>query len=271
MDGDNRMSVSVLLTELGAAGVCLIPDGPNLRIRGKPVALASFADRIREHKPALLALLAAPAEGEEPNGDDWYTPEDWVAPARALMGAIDLDPASCAAANAVVRAARYYTKQDDGLVLPWVGRVWLNPPYSRVADFAAKLETEFDAGRVTQAIMLCNARPDPEWFRRLAVRFPLLCTKGRVRFWRPASAGAGPGPRIGQALFGLGIDPPAFARAYTGMAYAPNAGVCWHPDDVSTADIQDRIVAAATVDPAEFDRGEYDRLWALWSAQENAR
>jgi hypothetical protein len=38
---------------------------------------------------------------------------------------------------------------------------------------------------------------------------------------------------MGQALFGLGVDPAAFARAYEGMAYAPNAGVCWQTDDES--------------------------------------
>jgi hypothetical protein len=32
-------------------------------------------------------------------------------------------------------------------------------------------------------------------------------------------------------------------------------------------DLRQRIIAAATADPRDFDRGEYDRLWALWHAQ----
>jgi hypothetical protein len=29
-----------------------------------------------------------------------------------------------------------------------------------------------------------------------------------------------------------------------------------------------RIIEAVDVDPEQFDRGEYDRLWALWKAQD---
>ena len=31
-----------------------------------------------------------------------------------------------------------------------------------------------------------------------------------------------------------------------------------------------RIIAVVTADPAEFDRAEYERLWALWEAHEAA-
>jgi hypothetical protein len=30
--------------------------------------------------------------------------------------------------------------------------------------------------------------------------------------------------------------------------------------------LKDQIIAAVTVEPAEFDRAEYDRLWARWRA-----
>jgi hypothetical protein len=42
------------------------------------------------------------------------------------MGGIDLDPASCAAANEIVRATAYYTIRDDGLGSRW-GKILAQP------------------------------------------------------------------------------------------------------------------------------------------------
>jgi len=47
------------------------------------------------------------------------------------MGSIDLDPCSEAFFNATVKATTYYSfleRGEDGLVLPWYGNVFLNPP-----------------------------------------------------------------------------------------------------------------------------------------------
>jgi hypothetical protein len=64
--------------------------------------------------------------------NEHYTPVDVVEASRRLMGNIDLDPASCAAANKRVQAARYYNRRDDGLIKPWSGRVFVNPPGGKV-------------------------------------------------------------------------------------------------------------------------------------------
>lgn len=56
------------------------------------------------------------------------TPGNVVEGARWLMGTIDLDPASCKEFNGHVRARTFYDKELDGLKLPWVGNVFLNPP-----------------------------------------------------------------------------------------------------------------------------------------------
>jgi hypothetical protein len=57
------------------------------------------------------------------------TPPEVIAYARYVMGDIDLDPASSLFWNHhLVKAKRYFTKEEDGLVQPWSGRIFLNPP-----------------------------------------------------------------------------------------------------------------------------------------------
>ena len=68
-----------------------------------------------------------------------YTPGTYIATARYVLGGIDLDPASSAEANDTVQAQTYYTAADDGLDLPWFGRVFVNPP----GDKSGKLVKAF--------------------------------------------------------------------------------------------------------------------------------
>lgn len=104
--------------------------------------------------PGYNALLASA---------EYYTPSRYVEAARAVMGGIDLDPASSPLANEVVKAARFYSEQDDGLSLPWYGRIWLNPPFgkraydrSSQARWSGHLINQYELGNVEQAILLCN-------------------------------------------------------------------------------------------------------------------
>lgn len=62
--------------------------------------------------------------------NEHYTPSEYVEAGRATMGSIDLDPASCYAAQAVVRAKHFFSKEQNGLVTPWHrgSNVFLNPP-----------------------------------------------------------------------------------------------------------------------------------------------
>ena len=64
----------------------------------------------------------------------WFTPPEYVEAAREVMRSIDLDPASCAEANKVVRARTYHSEQEDGLAWLWRGNVFLNPPGGKNAQ-----------------------------------------------------------------------------------------------------------------------------------------
>lgn len=59
--------------------------------------------------------------------DEWLTPP-YVIAALGGTESFDLDP--CAPVRRPwPMAKRHYTVEDNGLLKPWSGRVWLNPPY----------------------------------------------------------------------------------------------------------------------------------------------
>jgi hypothetical protein len=83
------------------------------------------------------------------DSDSWYTPAPIVEAARDAMGGIELDPASHEEANLIVKAERYFTEQDNGLIQSWACRsLFLNPPGGLVAEFWLKLMTEWAANRI---------------------------------------------------------------------------------------------------------------------------
>ena len=148
--------------------------------------------------------------------NEWYTPIEYIQAAREVMGKIDLDPASSDAANNTVRADIYYTKQDDGLAKEWTGRVWMNPPYSSdmIGRFCDKIVCHFNAGQVTEAIVLVNNATETNWFNTLvecasAVVFP----KGRVRYTTPG--GETGAPLQGQAVVYMGLSPDRFMEVFS--------------------------------------------------------
>lgn len=110
------------------------------------------------------ALRIANRRVTENTGEpEWYTPEKYLVSVRAVFeGDIELDPATSTAAQEIVRAERFYTVEDDGLVQDWRGRIFLNPPYaaSLVSQFTRKLVEHHKQGAVPEAVLLVNNATD---------------------------------------------------------------------------------------------------------------
>lgn len=140
-----------------------------------------------------------------------FTSPRLVEPARYVLGGvIDLDPASCPTANAVIRAEMIYTAEDDGLHQPWgaldcpPSTVFLNPPGGRLnrktlkpvkhgaaisaaAAWWRKLLQECDLGHVHSAIVICFSLNVFRAAQALNVRppysFPFVIPRDREKYW----------------------------------------------------------------------------------------
>lgn len=66
---------------------------------------------------------------------------------------------------------------EDGRKVKWTGKVFCNPPYSRITEFLKKGLYHLAAGDCVLLVYLIPARTDTSWFHD-------YCMKGEVRFLR---------------------------------------------------------------------------------------
>ena len=90
--------------------------------------------------------------------DQWDTPPELVA-AMAPIFPWDLDV--CASSPNVCR--QFYSPADDGLLKPWRGLCWMNPPYGR--DIPMWVERASMAKGHATTVSLLPARPDTAWWQ----------------------------------------------------------------------------------------------------------
>jgi hypothetical protein len=116
--------------------------------------------------------------------DEYCTPIYFLFAVIECMGGIDLDPASNSKDHPHVPATNHLTIEDDAITQPWEGkRVFLNPPFSCVAEFIPKLMAEISCGRVSEAIVLTKSDTRTNWYKQLRQNSQALCfAEGYHRF-----------------------------------------------------------------------------------------
>lgn len=116
---------------------------------------------------------------------DVGTPPDFFRGVSALFGPFDLD-VCCNPPATMPLASRYFTPAEDGLVQPWSGRAWCNPPYGEEAAWIVKGATE-----PALSAHLVPVKSSMLWWRVVVKRAAfLLFIEGRLHFvGYPWSAG----------------------------------------------------------------------------------
>jgi hypothetical protein len=70
---------------------------------------------------------------------------------------------------------------NDGLLIEWGEKNFVNPPYSDVERWVDKAIREYDQGK--NIILLLAARTDTKWFHKLLRKNPMIYFfKGRLSF-----------------------------------------------------------------------------------------
>lgn len=148
---------------------------------------------------------------------DWGTPAEWVERVRSVIGDIDLDPCSSVEHNDRVLARSFITAEENGLELPWRGRVFVNPPGGRGLPrlFFIKFLYDYLSGAISEGVYLGYSLEQLLWVGRLLKEKPLSGQLVAVPHSRIRFIGAGSSPTHGNFFLYLGPDKGRFKATFS--------------------------------------------------------
>lgn len=159
-----------------------------------------------------------PNEGKT---NEWYTPPHVF---DALNLVFDLDPCAPLMPKADwIPAKTRYSLPNNGLLLPWYGSVWLNPPYGKQAGIWVNRLASHGNG-----IALVFSRTDVKWWHQAVPQATAVCfIEGRLTFIAGDGQSA-PGNSGGpSALIAFGdMCATALVNSKLGMVYFTDRCSC---------------------------------------------
>ena len=151
------------------------------------------AHRDRENTVRVLMQLFG-MEQETATSDDYYTPS-WLF--EDMQVEFDLDVAAPPGGVPWIPAARHFSMKDDGLSQPWVGRVWMNPPFSQATAWVSKFVEH------TNGIALVSLGVNTHWSTMLWNQADgIVLLPPDMQFTRPGKEDNRPMYRSNLAAFG---------------------------------------------------------------------
>ncbi|MEI8064440.1 MAG: phage N-6-adenine-methyltransferase [Verrucomicrobiota bacterium] len=109
--------------------------------------------------------------------DNWATPQ-------ALFNELDSEfgfELDVCASEQNAKCAKFFTKEDDGLIQNWSGVCWMNPPYGRqIGHWIKKAHESAKAGATV--VCLVPSRTDTKWWHAHCIHGEVRFIKGRLKF-----------------------------------------------------------------------------------------
>lgn len=144
---------------------------------------------------AVLAVLAPEARRRKHPRAHWakvtderFTPPAWLEAIEQTLGPISIDP--CSDRRSFVRAERYLSQADDGLLTPWTGRLaFVNPPYSENSTWIHRCADAWQKGEVETVVALFPSRTETAAFHdRVFGHADVIFLRGKPRFFNEHGA-----------------------------------------------------------------------------------
>lgn len=110
--------------------------------------------------------------------EDWETPQDLFDRYNQQFN-FTLD---VAASKVNTKCAKFFTKEDNGLVQDWYKDVcWMNPPYGRTIGMWIKKAYQESCKGAT-VVCLIPSRTDTRWWHDYCMKGEITFIKGRLKF-----------------------------------------------------------------------------------------
>lgn len=126
-------------------------------------------------------MKTGPSIARGKSKQDYATPREFMRAVVARFGLLSFD---LAASPHNAKNPNYFTEADDSLSKKWHeirGLLWLNPPFDKIAPWAAKCEAE--SARGAKILFLTPASIGSNWFANSVHQKALvLFLQGRISF-----------------------------------------------------------------------------------------
>ena len=154
---------------------------------------------------------------------EWYTPKEYIDAVRAVLGEIDLDPATSEFANQTVQSKKIYTVETNGLDKTWEGKVFMNPPFKNelIKQFVPKLIKHYKNNEISEAILLTDSCTETSWYQDALDTSTAYChPKSRLKFYDPNNKIQS--AHRPQTFFYFGNNPINFCEIFKEKGYTIN-------------------------------------------------